>query len=349
MKKKITLKQIARELDVSISTVSKSLKNRLEIGEETRLKIQAFAKYYNYKPNNIAISLLYRKTKTIGIIVPEIVHYFFSTVINGIEQVANEKGYTVVMCLSDDSFDKEVLNMELLASRSIDGFIMSLSKETQQKKNFHHISEVISQGMPVVMFDRVTNDIHCDKVINNDELAAYEAVQSLINKGRKKIALVTTVDYVSVGKLRTDGYTKALLDNNIPFDENLIVKIENIDNCGIKIDKLLEDKTIDAVFAVNELFAVTIIKTANKMGLKVPEDLAVISFTDGIISKYSTPTITTISQRGMEMGKAAAKILIERLESEEDELEEDELEEDKEENYKTVVIETQLIERESTN
>jgi len=198
--------------------------------------------------------------------------------------------------------------------------------------------------MPVVMFDRVTDDIHCDKVINNDELAAYEAVQSLINKGRKKIALVTTVDYVSVGKLRTDGYTKALLDNNIPFDENLIIKIENIDNCGIKIEQLLEDKAIDAVFAVNELFAVTVIKIANKMGLKVPDDLAVIAFTDGIISKYSTPTITTISQRGMEMGKVAAKILIERLESEEVELEEYE-----EEVYKTVVIETRLIERESTN
>jgi len=344
MKKKVTLKQIAKELDVSISTVSKSLRNSLEIGEETRLKVQAFAKFYHYKPNNIALSLKNRKTKTIGIIIPEIVHYFFSTVINGIEHVANENGYSVIICLSDDSFDKEVLNMELLANGSIDGFIMSLSKETQQKGDFHHISEVINQGMPVVMFDRVTNDIHCDKVINNDELAAYEAVQSLIDKGRRKIALVTTVDYVSVGKLRTDGYTKALLDNKIPFDENLIIKIENIDNCGIKIEKLLKDKAIDAVFAVNELFAVTIIKTANKMGIKVPEDLAVIAFTDGIISKYSTPTITTISQRRMEMGRVAAKILIERLESEEEELEEDQ-----EETYKTVVIETRLIERESTN
>ena len=344
MRKKVTLKQIARELDVSISTVSKSLRNSPEIGEETRLKVQAFAKFYHYKPNNIALSLKNRKTKTIGIIIPEIVHYFFSTVINGIEHVANENGYSVIICLSDDSFDKEVLNMELLANGSIDGFIMSLSKETQQKKDFHHISEVINQGMPVVMFDRVTDDIQCDKVINNDELAAYEAVQSLIKKGRKKIALITTVDYVSVGKLRTDGYTKALLDNNIPFDENLIIKIENIDNCGIKIEKLLEDKAIDAVFAVNELFAVTIIKAANRLGIKVPEDLAVIAFTDGIISKYSTPTITTISQRGMEMGKVAAKILIERLESEEVELEEYE-----EEVYKTVVIETRLIERESTN
>ncbi|MDI5948165.1 LacI family DNA-binding transcriptional regulator [Flavobacterium sp. LB2P84] len=340
MKRKITLKQIAKELDVSISTVSKSLRNSLEIGEETRLKVQAFAKFYHYKPNNIALSLKNRKTKTIGIIIPEIVHHFFSTVINGIEQVANENGYSVIICLSDDSFDKEVLNMEMLANGSIDGFIMSLSKETQFRGDFHHITEVINQGMPVVMFDRVTNEILCDKVIIDDKYAAYEAVQSLIDKGRKKIALVTTVDYVSVGKLRTDGYTKALLDNGIPFNENLIIKIEDIDTCEITIGKLLEDKAIDAVFAVNELFAVTIIKTANKIGLNVPNDLAVIAFTDGIISKYSTPTITTVSQSGIKMGNKAAKMLIERLESEEDE---------EDENYKTEVIETHLIERESTN
>lgn len=344
MKKKITLKQIAKELDVSISTVSKSLRNSLEIGEETRLKVQAFAKFYHYRPNNIALSLKNRKTKTIGIIIPEIVHYFFSTVINGIEHVANENGYSVIICLSDDSFDKEVLNMEMLANGSIDGFIMSLSKETQFKGDYHHITEVISQGMPVVMFDRVTNDILCDKVIINDELAAYEAVQSLIDKGKKKIALVTTVDYVSVGKFRTDGYTKALRDNGLPFDENLIIKIENVDNCEITIAQLLEDKAFDAVFAVNELFAVTIIKMAHKRGIKVPEDLAVIAFTDGIISKYSTPTITTVSQNGAEMGSVAAKMLIERLESEEEGIEENE----QDEIYKTVVIETHLIEREST-
>ena len=340
MKRKITLKQIAKELDVSISTVSKSLRNSLEIGEETRLKVQAFAKFYNYKPNNIALSLKNRKTKTIGIIIPEIVHHFFSTVINGVEHVANEHGYSVIICLSDDSFDKEVLNMEMLANGSIDGFIMSLSKETQFRGDFHHITEVINQGMPVVMFDRVTNDILCDKVIIDDQSAAYEAVQSLIDKGRKKIALVTTVDYVSVGKLRTDGYTKALLDNDIPFNENLIIKIEDVDTCEITIGKLLEDKAIDAVFAVNELFAVTIIKTANKIGLNVPKDLAVIAFTDGMISKYSTPTITTVSQSGIKMGNKAAKMLIERLESEEDE---------EDENYKTEVIETHLIERESTS
>ncbi|MGL3000159.1 LacI family DNA-binding transcriptional regulator [Flavobacterium sp. RSSB_23] len=341
MKKKVTLKQIAKELDVSISTVSKSLRNSLEIGEETRLKVQAFAKFYNYKPNNIALSLKNRRTKTIGIIIPEIVHYFFSTVINGIEQVANEKGYSVIICLSDDSFDKEVMNMELLAHGSTDGFIMSLSKETQYKKDFHHITEVIDQGMPVVMFDRITDEVNCDKVIIDDKKAAYEAVQYLINQGRKKIALVTTVDYVSVGKLRTDGYIKALQDNNITFDENLIIKIEDVDTCEITISKLLADKVIDAVFAVNELFAVTILKTAHKMNLNVPKDLAIIAFTDGIISKYSTPTITTVSQSGIKMGKKAAEILIARLESEEDD--------NDEEIYKTEIIETHLIERESTD
>ena len=343
MKKKVTLKQIAKELDVSISTVSKSLRDSSEISEDTRLKVQAFAKLYNYKPNNIALSLKNQRTKTIGIIIPEIVHHFFATVISGIEQVANENGYTVIVCLSNESFDKEVINMEMLANGSIDGFIISLSKETQFKGDFHHITEVMNQGMPVVMFDRITNEIFCDKVIIDDKQAAYDAMQMLIDKGKKKIALVTTEDYVSVGKLRTDGYTKALLDNDLKFDEKLIIKIEDIENCEIKIGKLIEDKAIDAVLAVNELFAVTIIKMASKKGLKVPEDLSVIAFTDGIISQYSTPTITTVSQNGVKMGQKAAKMLIERVE-----LENHDDDEEHVEHYRTEIIETQLIHREST-
>lgn len=338
MKRKVTLKQIAKELDVSISTVSKSLKDSAEISEDTRQKVQAFAKLYNYKPNNIALSLKNKKTKTIGIIIPEIVHHFFATVISGVENVANEHGYNVIVCLSDESFDKEVINMEMLANGSIDGFIMSLSKETQQKKDFHHITEVINQGMPVVMFDRVTNDILCDKVIIDDNLSAIQAVQTLIDKGFKKIALITTVDYVSVGKLRTEGYLKALKSNDIKIDENLILKIEDIEHCDEAIENLINTQKIDAIFAVNELFAVTAIKSALKIGLKIPEDIAVIGFTDGIISKYSSPSITTVSQNGIKMGGKAAKMLIDRLESEEED----------DEHYRTEVIETHLVEREST-
>ncbi|HLP65328.1 LacI family DNA-binding transcriptional regulator [Flavobacterium sp.] len=339
MKRKVTLKQIAKELDVSISTVSKSLRNSLEISEDTRQKVQAFAKLYNYKPNNIALSLKNKKTKTICIIIPEIIHHFFATVISGVEHVANENGYNVIVCLSDESFDKEVINMEMLANGSIDGFIMSLSKETQQKRDFHHILEVINQGMPVVMFDRVTNDILCDKVIIDDNLAAYNATQFLIEKGFSKIALITTIDYVSVGKLRTDGYIKAMKTNDLKVNENLVLKIEDIDNFEEKIDSLIKNNEIDAIFAVNELFAVTAIKIANKYGKKVPEDISVIGFTDGIISKYSSPSISTVGQNGIKMGEKAAKMLIERLENEEEEYEE---------HYKTEVIETELVIREST-
>ncbi|HQA73463.1 MAG: LacI family DNA-binding transcriptional regulator [Flavobacterium sp.] len=338
MRRKVTLKQIAKELDVSISTVSKSLKNSTEISEDTRQKVQAFAKLYNYKPNNIALSLKNKKTKTICIIIPEIIHHFFATVISGVEQVANERGYNVLVCLSDESFDKEVINMEMLANGSIDGFIMSLSKETQQKKDFHHIVEVINQGMPVVMFDRITNEILCDKVIIDDELAALNATQYLIDKGFKKIALLTTVDYVSVGKLRTEGYIKTLKNNDITVDEKLIIKIEDTENFEHKIADLLTQNSIDAVFAVNELFAVTVIKEANRIGLKVPDDISIIGFTDGIISKYSSPSITTVSQNGIKMGAKAAQMLIERLETEEEE----------DEKYRTEVIETELVEREST-
>jgi LacI family transcriptional regulator len=339
MKRKVTLKQIAKELDVSISTVSKSLRDSPEISEDTRQKVQAFAKLYNYKPNNIALSLKNRKSKTICIIIPEIIHHFFATVISGVEHVANKKGYNVIVCLSDESFDKEVINMEMLANGSIDGFIMSLSKETQQKRDFHHITEVINQGMPVVMFDRITNDILCDKVIIDDNLAAFNATQYLIDKGFKKIALLTTIDYVSVGKLRTEGYIKALQNNDISVDENLILKIEDTDNFESSIEALILNNDIDAIFAVNEIFAVTAIKTATRLGKKVPEDLSIIGFTDGIISKYSSPSITTVSQNGIKMGEKAAIMLIEKLEIEE---------EDYEEQYKTEVIETELIEREST-
>jgi LacI family transcriptional regulator len=338
MKRKVTLKQIAKELDVSISTVSKSLKDNPEISLETRQKVQAFAKMYNYKPNNIALSLKNKKTKTIAVIIPEIVHHFFATVISGIEQVANEYGYNVIVCLSDESFDKEVINMEMLANGSIDGFILSLSKETLLKRDFHHIEEVINQGMPVVMFDRVTNDILCDKVIIDDTQAAYEAVNNLIQSGSKRVALLTTVDYVSVGKLRTEGYSKALFNNEIDFDDTIVLKIEDIDQCDNVIQSLFSTQKFDAVFAVNELFAVTAIKCAKSLGIRIPEELSVIGFTDGIISKYSSPTITTVSQNGVKMGGKAAQMLIEKLEQDED----------SDYYYKTEIIETHLVVREST-
>lgn len=338
MRPKLTLKQIAKELDVSISTVSKALRDSPEIGEETKEKIKAFAKFYNYKPNNIALSLKNRKTKTIGIIIPEIVHHFFTTVISGVEKVANELGYNVLVCLSDNSFDKEVLNMEMLANGSTDGFIMSLAKETMQKGDYHHLTEAINQGMPLVLFDRVIDEIACDKVIIDDVIGAKKAVQHLIDIGCKRIALISTVDYVSVGKLRTNGYKTALEENFFKVDEDLILKIEEMDESEAEIEKFLKNKEIDGVFAVNEHFAISAIKAIQESGRKVPDDVSVIGFTDGELSKRFIPSLTTVSQHGTRIGEEAARLLIEKLENT---LAEDD-------RYKTIIVETGLVIRNST-
>ncbi|MGY5847791.1 LacI family DNA-binding transcriptional regulator [Salegentibacter sp. HM20] len=338
MKPKLTLKQIARELEVSISTVSKALKDSPEIGEDTKQKIKAFAKLYNYKPNNIALSLKNRKTRTIGIVIPEIVHYFFTTVISGVEQVANEKGYNVIVCLSNNSFDREVLNLEMLANGSTDGFIISMAKETMQKEDYHHLIEVVNQGMPLVLFDRVSDQINCDKVIIDDVLGAKKAVQHLIDIGSKKIGLISTVDYISVGKLRTQGYLQALEENGILVDENLILKIEDMERSEEEIRKFFKRKEVDALFAVNEHFAVSAIRVLKENGLEVPTDVSVIGFTDGELSKRFIPSLTTVSQHGEQMGAEAARLLIDRLENEPED----------EESYKTSIVETHLIKREST-
>jgi LacI family transcriptional regulator len=349
MKRKVTLKQIAKELDVSISTVSKALRNSIEISEDTRQKVQAFAKLYNYRPNNIALSLKNRKTKTIGIIIPEIVHHFFSKVITGIELVANKRGYNVIVGLSNESFDKEVINMQMLANGSIDGFILSIAKETLQQQDYHHFLETINQGMPIVMFDRVVNEIPCDKVIVDDVQGAKHAVEKLISNGCKNIAIITTKDYVSVGKLRTQGYLEALEDHKMHPKSSLILKVDDkllSENHLEELEKEMEqlfksNKNIDGIFAVNELYAVTAMKAARKLGLEIPESLQVVSFSDGVLSKHSTPSLTTMSQHGQKIGEKAADLLINRLELEDT----DEVEE---ETFETVIIETELIEREST-
>ncbi len=340
MKRQITLKHIARELEVSISTVSKALKNSEEISRDTKEKIQAFAKLYNYKPNNIAISLKNKHTKNIGVIIPDIVHHFFTTVFRGIEKYANSRGYNVIICVSDESFDKEVINMEMLANGSVDGFIMALAGETQLKNDFNHLREVTEQGVPLVLFDRVTNEIQCDKVVINDTEVAYQAVKKMIASGRKRIALLTTENFFNVSKHREDGYRKALMESGIEIDEKLILALpfdESIDD----ISPFLDNVNIDAILAVNEVFAIHAMGIALKKGLKIPEDISFIGFTDGLLSKHSIPSLSTIAQHGDRMGEIAAQMLIDRAENE--------IGDGEEETYRTEVIKATLIERESTN
>jgi LacI family transcriptional regulator len=344
MRQTVTLKQIANEIGVSISTVSKALRNSVEIAAETKLKIQAYAKLYNYRPNNIALSLKNRKTNTIGVIIPEIVHHFFSKVIKGIEQVANKRGYNVIIGLSNESFDKEVINMQLLANGSIDGFILSISKETLLKQDYHHFTESIDQGMPIVMFDRVVNDIKCDKVVVDDYEGSRKAVEMLISKGCKNIALITTKDYVSVGRLRTKGYLEALDLNKIAANSEFILKVDDndvsddhLESLESDIEKLLKQNKVDGIFAVNEIYAITAMKVARKLKLKIPENIKIIGFTDGVLSKHASPSLTTVSQHAIKMGEISAKLIIDKLESKETN-----------ENNQLIIIPTEIIEREST-
>jgi LacI family transcriptional regulator len=338
LKTKITLKDIARELEVSISTVSKALKNSEEISRDTKEKVQAFAKLYNYKPNNIAISLKNKRTKNIGVVIPDIVHHFFTTVIRGIETYANARGYNVIVCLSEESFDKEVINMEMLANGSIDGFIMSLSSETQQKGDYNHLKEVTEQGIPVVLFDRITNEIDCDKVVIDDELGGYMATKKFIEQGKKRIALISTDDYLSVSKARSMGYRKALSESKLGVDESLVLKMPSMEMDENRIKEFLEAQKPDAVLCVNEIFAVYSMRLVQKNGLKIPDDISFIGFTDGVLSKYANPSLTVVAQHGEKMGEVSAKMLIDKIESEEEE-----------ETYQTKILEPTLVIRESIN
>ena len=315
MKQKITIKTIAKELGVSTSTVSKALKDSHEISKETKDKIQAYANLFNYKPNSLALQLRNQKTKVIGVILPKIVHHFFSTVITGIEEGANKKGYHIMVCFSNESYKKEVETLKVLSNGSVDGLIVSIAKETLENKDFNHIKELVTEEIPLVLFDRVVDEILCDKVVVDDVGAGYKATKYLINNNRKKIALITTPNHVNVGALRRQGYEKAHIEEYLKTDKNLIVEVNEKEDIKTQIEKVF-DQDINAVFAVNEIYAANSMKIAKERGLKVPEDISIIGFTDGLISEYSSPSITTIAQHGYTMGKQVVDLLIERIENE---------------------------------
>ena len=305
MKPRITLKKIAREFGVSISTVSKALKDSHEISEETRGKIKAFADYYKYKPNNLALQLRNQKTSVIGVIIPEIVHHFFSTVINGIEKYATEKGYNVMICLSNESYEKEVSNMSVLTNGSVDGLIVSIARETQQNQNFKHFEALITDDFPSVLFDRINDDIG----------GAFKATNHLIEIGSKRIALITTQDFITVGSLRREGYLKALKSKGIEVDESLIYKIDDKEDLYEQIKKVINiSNPPDAILAVNEIYAAIALKISQEKGLNIPKDIAIIGFTSGLISEFTNPPLTSVVQHGYLMGEQAAELLINRIE-----------------------------------
>ncbi len=319
MKQKITIKTISKELGVSTSTVSKALRDSHEISAETKERIKAYADFFNYKPNNLALQLRNQKTKVIGVILPKIVHHFFSTVIKGIEKGASEKGYHIMVCFSNESYQSEVDNLKVLSNGSVDGLLISVAKETLQNEDFKHLQDLVNEEIPLVMFDRVLDSIDCDKVIVDDIGGGYKATKHLIEQGRKRIAMLSTPAHVNIGVLREKGYTRALKEFNLLESSNLAIEVDDNSDLKEQIFKVI-DKDIDAIFAVNEIYAAVAIRAIREKGMKVPEDISVVGFTDGLISEYSSPSITAIVQHGFTMGKQAVELLIDRIENESENL-----------------------------
>ncbi len=331
----VTLKQLAKELNVSISTVSKALNNSEEIGAETVKRVKELAELYNYKPNKVALSLKQNQTKTIGVIIPDILNHFLAKVLFGIEREATQQGYNIITCVSNESLEKEKESLLLLANGSVDGFILCVSKETQVNNEIEHFKKTIKQGLPIVMFDRVAHDVLCDKVIVDDFEATYKATQSLLSENRKQIAFISNIDDLSVGKLRERGYNKAILEHK--GYAPLVLSITKQDDHQQKIKAFFKNHKIDGVISADSASGVIAINTAVSLGLKVPQDLSVIGFSSQYISNHSIPKLTTIRQHAKDIGENAAQLLIKRLQNRTGE-----------DDFKTKIVKTSVIKSEST-
>jgi LacI family transcriptional regulator len=337
MKQKATLKQISKDLGISVSTVSKALSDSREISEPTKKRVQEYAKLQNYKPNTMAKNLKNQRTNTIGVIIPNILNPFFAKVFSGIEQFANKKGYNVITYISNESHTKEKQAMDLLSNGTVDGFILSVAEETQTLNEFSHFKEILREGLPIVMFDRIMEEVSCDKVVVDDFESSVEAVNHLINTGCKNIALLSCIDNLSVGKHRALGYERALQDHNMDINSNFVIKTDSEKDFDSRLKKLLASGAIDGILAVDEHASTMAMKLGIQLGIKIPEELCVIGFADGVWSRRLTPSLSTISQHGPEIGQEAAKLLIEKLEKKQEIP-----------TYKTTVIKTELRQREST-
>ena len=311
----MTLKNLAKELKVSISTVSKALRDSPEISTETIEKVKDLAKKYNYRPNKIAISLKSNRTLTIGVIIPDILNRFYSKVLNGIHDSADRYGYDVITINTKESILKEIDSLQILSSGTVDGVIIAMSEETLNKNNYSHLKEFTMKETPIVMFDRVTDKINCDKVIIDDFDAIYNEVKSLKDLGRKKIGFITTINDLNVGKYRANGYRKASFDFFGEFNKNLILRISKNHDKHIEIEKFIKKNKPDALISADIICGVISINIARNLNIDVPKELSVVGFGDKTISEYSTPKLTTIYQHGTEIGNRSVELLVDRMNS----------------------------------
>lgn len=308
----ITMKEIAKKLGVSVSTISRALKDSPELHPETKRKIVEMAKEMNYQPNLLAQSLRISRSKTLGVIVPEITSHFFASCISGIQDAANKRGYNVMICQSNESLEQEKANIRTLVSSQVDGLLISLSRETNQ---YEHLYELYDREINFVLFDRVHEDIPVSKVTFNDVGGAYQVVKHLLEGGNRRIVYVSGPEDLYISKKRKEGYLDALKEFGVHQDNSLI-KITDLTTEGnIKVAKDIVEMRPrpDAVFCMIDPVAVDVLTQWKSMGIKIPEDMALAGFTNNPTSAVVEPPLTTVSQPGYEMGKLAVSHLLDQL------------------------------------
>ncbi|MDI9356664.1 MAG: LacI family DNA-binding transcriptional regulator [Chitinophagaceae bacterium] len=312
-KKNITIIDIAKEINVSPSTVSRALNQNSKISQETIDLVKKKAEELNYTPNLIARGLRENKTNTIGVIIPEVVHFFFSSVLSGIEEVTKKYKYNVILTQSQEMFEKEVLNVNTLLSSHVDGFLISMAWHTLKT---HHFENILKKNIPLVFFDRVCESIETHKVITDDRKGAYEATKHLIGQGCKSIVHLTSSDNLNVSIMRRNGYIDALKEYNIPIREDLIIagKGEPFTDGEEQIQVLIDRKIhFDGIFAHNDLTALGAMGVLKQKNIKIPEEVAVVGYSDWQLSSFVEPSLSSVSQNGFEMGKKSAEILIQQI------------------------------------
>jgi DNA-binding LacI/PurR family transcriptional regulator len=335
----LTIKDIGKALGLSTSTVSRALRDSYEISAETKKLVLDYAEKNNYHPNPIALSLKERRSRSIGVVVCEIANSYFSQAINGIESIAYNNGYNVIISQSRESFDREILNLQYLTSRSIDGLIISVSTET---KDFSYLKELHGKGMPIVFFDRIVHDIDTHKVIADNYKGAYDATTHLINSGYRRIAAVSNPALLSITVERMAGYKAALTDNGIEVDESLIKYCLHGGMILSEVEEVVNElfglqQKPDAIFATADKLTTNCLRLLKARGLSVPADMGLLGFSNTDLTELLDPPLSIIKQPAFEMGEVSMGLLLQLIESKRPVTE-----------FETKVLSTELLIRGST-
>jgi LacI family transcriptional regulator len=308
----VTMKEIAKKLNVSVSTVSRALKDSPELHPDTKKRIREMAKSMNYQPNLLAQSLRISRSKVLGVIVPELESHFFSSNISGIQDTAYKRGYNFMICQSNESYVQEISNIRVLVASQVDGLLISLSRETT---NYQHLQDLHNREIPFIMFDRVTEEIPVSRVTVDDENGAYQVTHHLLEQGCRKIAFISGPQDLYISKKRKEGYLKALAEYGISEKESRIYvsDLNQESNRKIAYKILEEEDRADAIFGMIDPVAVDVMLILKEKGIKIPQEIALAGFTNNPTSAVVEPSLTTVSQPGYEMGQIAANHLLDQL------------------------------------